>query len=195
MASFVTDQSRPTFGHGGAIKRVGLGGSFQAYRRSGVHRTGMNWMKETYGLHRGGGMMSWLGRGFLGLSAYTGYQHGGISGAAKSVAGDLAISYGLGAAWGALKPALLPALAVGGMVGGLALASSNTPLMTRLTRPWVNEYMKKHARLEMATPIRDDYGNVATMRQRSLQAINNSKLNGRTALGNEAMLSYTPYYR
>jgi hypothetical protein len=64
-----------------------------------------------------------------------------------------------------------------------------------LARPWVHEYMKKHARLEMATPLIDQFGTVATMRQRSLQAINNSKINGRTALGAEGLLTYSPYAR
>jgi len=45
--------------------------------------------------------------------------------------------------------------------------------------------------LEMGSPILDQFGTVSTLRQRSLAAIQNSKVNGRMALGQEAALLHS----
>ena len=150
------------------------------------HNKAMDW----FGLGKNISMRGRVtGVGFLGLSAVAAYQSGGTWGAAKSIATD----YGIGRAIGMLGggTTIARVLAVAAVAGGVAAYT----FRKQLSRPWVKEHMKKHARLEMGTPTKDDFGNVATMRQRSLQAINNSKLNGRTALGNEAALMYTPYSR
>jgi hypothetical protein len=42
--------------------------------------------------------------------------------------------------------------------------------------------------LELGMPIVDEYGTMGTLRQRSLQAIQSSRINGRVGLGNEAAI-------
>jgi len=59
----------------------------------------------------------------------------------------------------------------------------------------IKSYRREHAGVQMGTPSVDPFGNNATMRQRSINAIQNSRLNGRTALSNEAALMYSPYMR
>jgi hypothetical protein len=119
----------------------------------------------------------------LGWGAYRGYQEGGVGGAIGGLAQETAMFYAFGAlakpAGVALGAGLLGA---GMMMGALDIGPK------QLMRPYVQEYMRKHAKLEMGTPVLDQFGTVATMRQRSLQAIQNSRVNGRTALGNEAQL-------
>ena len=50
---------------------------------------------------------------------------------------------------------------------------------------------KRARRLEFGTPVLDVFGNMATMRMRSLQALQRSSLNGRYALGNEAAFAHS----
>jgi hypothetical protein len=47
--------------------------------------------------------------------------------------------------------------------------------------------------LELGTPVLDQFGTIATLRQRSLSAIQNSHVNGRMALGNEAALLHSTF--
>lgn len=147
-----------------------------------------------------------LGLGFTLYGAYEGYQQGGIGGAVKSVVQSTAESYLMGRAlhlgsWmlrGTMSKVALPAVAAGLGVAALSSVASGQGFgqaFRPLARRALHEHMRKHAKLEMGTPVADDFGTVATMRQRSLQAIQESKINGRSALGNEALLMYQPYFR
>lgn len=181
--------------------RANWGGAVKSYLGSTTHKTGMRMLGEMYGIgqYKGKGMAKWLGRGFLGFSAIQGYAEGGFAGAMKNVAGDLAVNYAIGAVLGSLATPLAAAgiglgvAATAGAAYGLSTGLIHSP--AQFVRPWVYEHMKKHTSLEMGTPTLDQFGTAATMRQRSLEAINNSRFNGRTALGQEAALMYSPYYR
>lgn len=124
---------------------------------------------------------------FMGYSAYSGFQEGGVFGAAKNVVRDAAIQ---GIARGAFNavvgaglavPTLVGVAAVGAAYGGYRLGEAG------------QHYAKSLRRLEMGTDIVDTFGTISTMRQRSLNAIQNSRVNGRMALGNEASLMHMPY--
>jgi hypothetical protein len=166
----------------------------------------VNWLKYDLGVHKdlqgkgfGKFLGRWTGRAFLGASAYMGWREGGLVGAAGAVMEHGAITYAMGAGFkalglstAALDLALPLTVAAAGI--GLDIHAAMGGRTEDLTNLWVNRYMKKHATLELSTPVVDNFGVAATMRQRSLAAIQNSRLNGRTALGNEAALTYKPYY-
>jgi hypothetical protein len=171
------------------------------YSQQPFHKRGMEWTKGMYGIHGGfkNEMRSVFGRGMtgkarlggafkLGLRAlgpvwvahdmYHGYKEGGVSGAAKAGISVGVQAYVLGALF---KPAL--ALAPVAMAGAGYYAAGT--LGTR--------EMRRHERLEMGSPAHDPFGTAATMRQRSLEGIMRSHINGRSAFGNEASMTYRPY--
>ena len=163
---------------------------------------------------KGGGL---LGLAFTGYSMYQGYEEGGAWGAVKGGAGSVAENYALGAVWKALRlgPVAIGAGAIaatiaGGAIGEVTgLGAGNSPLggigfgvpwvsksaFSFLARPAVAEHMHRHAELEMGRPVIDEFGTLATMRQRSMMAIQNSKINGRCGLGNESTYTFRPYFR
>jgi len=187
---------------GWMARRPGMIGS---YFGSEFHRSGMEWVKGELGAGRTAEMRT-LGIGkwtrmegafraagpiALAYFGYKGYQEGGAWGAAREVGTHLAFMYMMPTIGKTVGLAALGGAAVLGMQYGMTGAG---PLET-LTRPLVREHMRKHAKLEMGRPIHDQFGNVATMRQRSIMAMQNSKINGRSALGHEATLAYRPYFR
>lgn len=180
-----------------------VGGALKTLRSPAarIHQAGWHGVKSEMGIGVKSPFWRWAGRAFIGYSIYAGYQEGGIGGAVAGGVSHLASMYlfsagmkvaGMGASMGA--PVAAAAIGAGGIALGVSMASGQISPRD-FVRPWVNQYMKKHAQLELATPVVDNFGTVATMRQRSLQAIQNSRINGRTALGNEAALSYQPYFR
>ena len=160
------------------------------YIQTGFHRSGTNFALNTYGLGRG--KMGTLGRafglGFLGFDAYQGYQEGGTMGAVTNVAKGAAIHYAIGAVLGTAAAPLALAAAGAGLAAG---AYAYNKYGSEIGR----SVMVNSAQLEMGGGISDPYGNASTMRRRSLMAMHNSRLNGRVSMGNEAALTYTPYYR
>lgn len=138
-----------------------------------------------------------LGRAFLGYSIYSGYQEGGVLGAVKGGVEHLMMTYAMGAAWGAVAP--FAGSVAAGVIGGSAIAAGvyfgAGGSIAPFVRPWVKQHQRNFSNLELGTPVVDNFGTVSTMRQRSLAAIQNSKLGGRAALGNEGALLYTPYAR
>ena len=184
-----------------------LGRGIQRYRAGSIHRAGKRWVTDFLGTSKslqGPGAMNflqrWFGRGFLAYGAYQGYQKGGIGGAVKHMATDIGFTYALGAglktvglAAGGLGMAAGVGLGLGAMGIGAHIARGGSPGI--MVRPWLHDYKKKHATLEMGMPAIDQFGTMASMRQRSLNAIQNSRINGRSALGNEALMTYTPYFR
>ena len=140
--------------------------------------------------------------GFLALGAYEGYKHGGITGAI----GGFADSYISNAIW--MTGFKMAGLALGNPLGiaatlGVGMAAYNfasdkaeqsgSSLTALAFNKPVREYMRKRARLEMGNVVQDQFGTVATMRQRSLLAMRNSKINARGALGMEANMRFSAY--
>lgn len=146
-------------------------------------KAGAGFIKNTLGLI--------AGPAFLAYSAHEGYQTGGTWGAAKAVSRDLSMAY----IWGATVKPMLPYIAGGAAVAGVAAYAAGIRPM-HLARPMVKKHMLRHIGLEMGSPNIDPYGTGATMRQRSLMAIQNSRLgNARAGLGNEAFLLQQSYWR
>jgi len=122
-----------------------------------------------------------LGLGFTLYSAYQGYKQGGIAGAAKEIAimGAYNIAFqGLKSAWSVGSS--LPVL-------GVAAAAYGTYKFGQMA----GRYGKGMEQIEMGRPVIDNYGTIATIRQRSLQAIQNTHLNARSSIGNEAFLLHS----
>lgn len=206
--SYSTTSSNPS--SPGFFTRVS--GATKSYMGSRVHQGGMSWVKDELGIGKRAREFAqkspglafagrWLGRGFVGFSALEGYREGGITGALGATASHLGTTYAMGAAFkalgigvGAAAPYLAGAAVIGGIgVGAASLATGVSPLQF-LARPYVREHMKKHAKLEMAKPVTDQFGTIATMRQRSVAAMQHSNINARSALAHEAMTSYQPYF-
>lgn len=155
-------------------------GAVKSYLGSSVHRAGIKGVRST--------LTSKLGLAFLGYSVYQGYREGGIGGAVGEAVTFTALDYGVTAALMLLKGR-------GGSLGLIVAGSIAYGAARKAAIDTGKERYKKHAKLEMGTPAIDQFGTIATMRQRSVMALNNSRLNGMTALGNEAAILYTPYNR
>lgn len=119
---------------------------------------------------------------FVAHSAYQGYQEGGVMGAATSAAFDAGM-------WGAMRaagsllmnPITIAAAAVAASGYGYYKYGEN-----------VRKFGKRLRAVEMGADVIDTYGTIATTRQRSLAALQNSHINGRLALGNEASILHNP---
>jgi len=145
-----------------------------------------------------------LGVGFTAYMAYEGYQKEGMWGAAKGVGESVGYAYLSGRIMGGIVgggalTALAAGTAAAGMAyGGLKLAGAFTSDassfgLKNLVRDQTYEYRRRNASMDLGTPSIDPFGNNATIRQRSLSAIQNSRLNGRSMLGNEASTWYKPW--
>jgi hypothetical protein len=189
-----------------------VGGSIRSYMGSAIHQEAMAFTKESFGIGKGlSPLAKWMGRGFAGYSAYAGYRDAraegksGVWGAAKGVGEYAAMSYGfkvatraigLGSTAGVIGVGVAATAAVQvGALTHMAQTAQGGGLGQFLARPAVYEHTRKHAMLEMGRPAVDQFGTAGTMRQRSLAAIQDSKLNGRVAIGNEATLQYRSYFR
>lgn len=216
MGFFSSDTTGQRFAHGirrdvSFIKRAIVGPEGSMRRRA--HKSGIEWMKWNIGTQElpagmklGARIFSrGIGPAFMLWEAYQGYQEGGIVGAAKGVAKGFAYNYALGYASKLATVAGAKALGVAAVGAGVGLAgaagyasltgTSLSNVLSPLARPWVHDYAKKFRNLEMGAPVADPFGTVATMRQRSIMAIQNSRINGRGALGNEALLLWSPYWK
>jgi hypothetical protein len=163
-------------------------GLFSSFFRPGGASEGFMGRKAAGGI-MGGGVAGLLGKAvmpaFMIGAAYSGYKKGGVMGAVGGAA-ETALY------WGATKAALTmatnPAVLAGAAVAGAGYG------VYRL-----GEAARKHEKrvkgLEMGTEVVDRFGTLSTMRQRSLQAIQNSHLNGRMSLGSEGLLMSSPYRR
>jgi hypothetical protein len=124
-----------------------------------------------------------LGPAMLGVGLYKGYQQGGILGAAKEGATEMAM-------WGAFEagasiltnPFVLAG--AGAIVGGYGFYK-----LGQASR----KHRKRLRDVEMGSDLVDRFGTMTTMRQRSLAAIQKTHINGRLALGNEALLLTSMY--
>lgn len=126
-------------------------------------------------------MRGGIGLGFTAYMAYEGYQQEGMWGAMKG-AGESVL-------WNAgfrLAGSLLPGVAT---VAGTALAGAAVIGGAYAFQRNAVDYNEKLRRSEfVAGNINDPFGNVATMRQRSIRALHNSNMGGRMTLGREAQL-------
>lgn len=175
----------------------GIAGAAGSYLRSGTHRAGMGGARSFLGIGHNGRPGSKLMKGLLAVEMYQGYQRGGVGGAISAGVHQAVTGYAFDAvmhATGAGKIALA-GLGAATLAGAVSYATGGTNPLEFLARPYVKDHMKRHSQLEMGRPSVDEFGTLATMRQRSLAAIQNSRINGRSALGNEGQISYRPYFR
>ncbi len=179
----------------GSVSKVG-----RRYTQTSFHKKNMEFVMQNLGLggHKLGRA---IGAGITLYSAYSGFREGGVGGAVGNIATDMAWSYGLRAAGRILAGAANFAVGAAtiGLTGWTAYSmATGTPfsnMLSPILRPQQRAFAEKRAILEMGSPTVDQFGTIATMRQRSLAAIQNSKINGRGALGNEAQLMSRSYWR
>jgi hypothetical protein len=177
-----------------------VSGRVRGYLGSSVHATGATWVQQELGVGPAAkqmpGWAKWLGRAFVGYAAYHGFKEGGLSGAVTGTATHLAAVYAFGAGLKALGLGMKSMLGspLGFTAVGLGAVGAGVYGRKQLIDT-AREHQRRLGSLEMATPVLDQFGTLATMRQRSITAIQNSHLNGRNALGNEAALMYRPYFR
>jgi hypothetical protein len=186
-------------------KNTGVGKYYSALRSGGASRlsalgrtgaqAGRSFSHMASGGKMGGAITRRFGSQLLGvagkalgpamglLAVAEGARTGGVSGAfsagVESVGSWAAMEVGLAALSGTVNP-----LALGALAGyaGYKFADAS------------RDYGRSLKKLNMGAPIVDMFGTVATTRQRSLQALQNTHINGRMALGNEGMLMHTNVY-
>lgn len=153
--------------------------------RTGALRTGVGKGLRAARAFGGAGITGALGIAFTAYEVSQGYKEEGVWGAAKgfgySVAGQAIPRFIFGAGLGGI--------AAGGIVGAAAVG-------TYALGEAAISHAKKLRHLEMGGGNNLDAINsvgAATSRQRSLAALQNTHLNGRMALGNEASLLHTSY--
>lgn len=133
-----------------------------------------------------------LAIGFTVYNAYKGYQREGWWGATKAVGKDVIMFAGFEAGQAAV--ASLTGYSLGSLVWPAA-AVAGAAYGTYKAVEWGRDTRRGLRRLEMVSPVVDPFGTGATMRQRSIAAIQKSYINGRIAMGNEAKLLHSPMLR
>jgi len=138
------------------------------------------------------GLGSVLGLGMVAMEAYHGYQEGGVLGAATAAGKEAAMWAMMGVGETAFasmtgfsaSAVFLPvAVAAGAAYGGYKAMK------------YGGEVSKNLRNLDMGTPMIDPHGFGHTMRQRALMGIQRSHINGRMALGSEAVIMSTGMMR
>jgi hypothetical protein len=122
--------------------------------------------------------------------AYEGYQQEGVWGAAKGIGEGVAWSTGIHYAMAATSGAAAAVMGVGaiaaaGAVGTYALGEAGRAHAKGLRQLEMGQQDQMQNAVHSA--------GAATMRQRSLTALNNTHLNGRMALGNEGFLMHRSF--
>jgi len=135
------------------------------------------------GSQLGGMAMKGIPLAFTLYGMYEGYQQEGVWGAIKGGAENVAMTAGWEIAGAMLGGATMP-LAVMAAAGYAGYAYADA----------ARDYGKQLKRVDMGAPLVDMFGTVATTRQRSLQALQNTHINGRMGLGNEGMLIHNNIY-
>lgn len=158
--------------------RAGMKSSMHAARKLG-------WKGSIKGA--GKAAFGGLGLAFTAFSVYQGYQEGGALGAARGGAEAIATSTIANVAFRAVGLAATP-LAV---VAGVAAAGYGAYRFGEASRA----HGKRMRNLEMGSDLVDSFGTMSTMRQRSLNALQSTHLNGRMGFGNEAALMHVPMMR
>lgn len=194
----------------GGYSTLGFKGAVKSFFGSEASRSSFRMAADWHGFGPGK-LLSFgrgLGLGFTIFEGIEGYKEDGMWGAIKGAGGGFArdwatirafkvLSGGMGLT-GALASTgiAVGAAATGiGLLGGLAATSQGMSLQRFGTQAFVGRYMQKRSKLEIASPVDDQYGTMATMRQRSINAMRQSRITARNALGMEANRRYTPYFR
>lgn len=156
------------------------------------HQAGINLVKDTF--------TTGIGRAFLlGFAAYNIHEQGLAKGLYETGKTFIIQDYLIGRAinWTGMAGSTLGAGAAGvALAAGIGLpAMAGVGIGQFWSRPLVKQHAIKNARLELGSPVIDNFGTLATMRQRSLMAMQNSNINGRSAMGQEATYTYRPYFR
>lgn len=138
------------------------------------------------------GKTAWRSMSLLGTLhlAYSGYKEEGVWGAAKGL--------GESALWSA--GFRMAGVVAGGVIGTLAIGVTAAAAVGYAGYS-IGERGRAHAKqlrqVEMGggTKVMEALSShgAATMRQRAVMALNNTHLNGRSAMGSEASLMHTPY--
>ena len=124
-----------------------------------------------------------LGPLMLATGISRGWQEGGVLGAAKEGGKEMAM-------WGAFEAGasvLTNPVAIAG--AGMVAGAYGYYKLGEASR----KHRKRLRAVEMGSDLVDRFGTMTTMRQRSLSAIQKSHVNGRLALGNEALLLSSSY--
>lgn len=117
--------------------------------------------------------------------------HGQLSAGAMAVGGEIAFSFAAGAAMKGLSMVAGGAMTYAAPIAAVAAVGYGTYKALEHG----NAVLRNSRRLEMGKQVADPYGINATMRQRSLQAMSFSQINGRSAFGSEAQLMHIPMMR
>lgn len=146
---------------------------------------------KTAGLTKVMGGLSLIGTAY---SAYAGYRENGIVGAVSGVATSALTNAVVMGSWNYLAGMGTAGISMG-LTGGLALAGIGAYGYYKAGEAGIKN-MKQRKALELGTgDIGDRFGTMATMRQRSLNALQNTHVNGRMVLGNEGQMFHTPFMR
>jgi len=167
-------------------------GALARFTSTPGHKWAWHTTKQMYGIGIPKGPGAWIGRSlgfaFAGYETYRGYKKGGAWGAAKGLGKSVASTYVINRVLFALGKAITGPLGAIGIAAG-AVYGTNAIVKS------IDERNRRYARLEMGAPVEDQFGNLATGRQRAMMAMQRSHINGRSAMGNEAALMYRPYFR
>jgi hypothetical protein len=149
----------------------------EALQDLGYHPGLLKEFKAAQGFVKKAGVLAGpgIGAAFTAVSVYQGYKEGGIFGAAKEVGIQYGYNLAFRVATGSLSAvtALSRAVPLAAMYGAYKFGQN------------AGRYGRKTENLSFNRGFVDDYGTAATMRQRSLQAIQNSHVNSRSLLGGE----------
>lgn len=140
----------------------------------------------TRGARIGGAAFGALNLAFTGLYAYQGWKEGGAIGAAKGVGESILWSAGIRAVGGLLNPYTLAAGAVAATAyGAYKLGEAGIAHEKNIRQ------LEFGGGEQMQNAVMS--AGAATHRQRAVTALNNTHLNGRMSMGNEGLLSHTPW--
>ncbi|MAE81783.1 MAG: hypothetical protein CMB80_03525 [Flammeovirgaceae bacterium] len=115
----------------------------------------------------------------------------GTIGRAATAGGLAGWAWGIGLGGvGAVTATLLSPISLA-VMGATAVAGQAADFYERGTKAGMRERQVRN--LEMGAPVADPFGTISTLRQRSLSALQNSHVNGRMALGNEAALLHSSF--
>ncbi len=163
-------------GAGRSVPASTLGTAQQAFKASGAHSAA-----------KFAGRTAMKALPLLGTIAmmYSGYQSDGVLGAIGGAAEGVAVDLAFKGAGALLKSGALP------IAAGAALIGASTYMAMKVGK----EHMKGLRNIEFGANNLSAVGshNAATMRQRAAMALRHTYINGRTAMGNEALLFHTNY--
>ena len=148
---------------------------------------GFNYSKEGVKGKFLGSFGAGLSLAFTGYSAYSGFKEGGISGGIKETAQSIGMNMAFNTGINLIRtigPASIPILGATAMIGGMhALGKAGENKRRNIQR----------LDFSAAGPNTIMNSGAVTARQRAINALNDTRINARAALGNEAALLHTRY--